>query len=277
MPDDQDHYRRLGVRRDCTPAEIRAAYIALVKSHHPDRAGGEDRKVAELNRAYWTLKDPKRRSEYDASLDSFGPSLPDASGAPIRLRPSAGPGHGRSRNADRAIGALLVAGALASVIWISGRLPEPTSRSEMPEFMDADAGATAPSTRVSAANVRSAVRSLFSSALRENGAQLEARSAACFARAEQARSLISTDHCIGFDLALGYWNGEAGTLGEAAGMRPAVRRPRHLAALDRIHGDRSDNEERWTQVERIAFREILQIVDPAASSDSGSVQPSQIR
>ena len=66
-----DHYAILGLHRRCTAAQIRAAYRALAKQHHPDINGGAREalvRTQELNAAYKTLSDPKRRAAYDAEL-----------------------------------------------------------------------------------------------------------------------------------------------------------------------------------------------------------------
>src|SRR5688572_12108827 len=66
-----DHYATLGLDRDCTDAQIRAAYRLLAKQHHPDRNGGSRAAVTQtqvLNAAYEILSDPARRREYDREL-----------------------------------------------------------------------------------------------------------------------------------------------------------------------------------------------------------------
>ena len=68
-----DHYATLGLDRRCTAAQIRAAYRALARQHHPDVNGGSRAALArtqELNAAYEILGDPVRRREYDAELSS---------------------------------------------------------------------------------------------------------------------------------------------------------------------------------------------------------------
>jgi len=75
-----DHYAVLGVARDCTDADIRAAYWHLSKRHHPDVNPGAADAVArsqELNAAHETLSDPARRGAYDRELQTArnaGPS-----------------------------------------------------------------------------------------------------------------------------------------------------------------------------------------------------------
>jgi curved DNA-binding protein CbpA len=74
-----DYYAVLGVPRDASDAEIRAAYIRLVKLSHPDRLGtspdpsawkAANDQLAQFNEAFFVLGDPVRRKQYD---DGHGP------------------------------------------------------------------------------------------------------------------------------------------------------------------------------------------------------------
>src|SRR5258705_10252693 len=63
----RDYYEILGVSRDASPEEIRRAYRALARKHHPDvnkEAGAEDR-FKEISEAYEVLRDPEKRAQYD--------------------------------------------------------------------------------------------------------------------------------------------------------------------------------------------------------------------
>jgi len=66
-----DPYAILGVARNATDSDIRAAYHALVAKYHPDKHQGNPleglaaEKMAEINRAYEILSDPARRAAYD--------------------------------------------------------------------------------------------------------------------------------------------------------------------------------------------------------------------
>jgi hypothetical protein len=65
-----NHYETLGIKRGCTPNEIRSAYRKLVLVHHPDRSN--DPKSGDIfiraTAAHEVLSDPVRRREYDALL-----------------------------------------------------------------------------------------------------------------------------------------------------------------------------------------------------------------
>jgi DnaJ-class molecular chaperone len=76
------HYETLGVDRSATDDEIRAAFMALAKKHHPDALVTviRNRKVVsgsraqaardftDMSAAYSVLKDPAKRKAYDAEL-----------------------------------------------------------------------------------------------------------------------------------------------------------------------------------------------------------------
>jgi len=60
----RDPYAVLGVAVTASAAEIKAAYRALVKQHHPD-AGGDDQTILALNAAWEVLGDGERRADHD--------------------------------------------------------------------------------------------------------------------------------------------------------------------------------------------------------------------
>lgn len=60
-----DLYATLGVQRDATPDEIKAAYRRCSSTAHPDREGGSVERMQQINRAYACLSDPAKRAAYD--------------------------------------------------------------------------------------------------------------------------------------------------------------------------------------------------------------------
>src|SRR5512147_1289774 len=66
----QDHYALLGVARDATQEEIKRAYFEAAQKLHPDKnkAAGETELFLDVQQAYETLSNPKRRAQYDATL-----------------------------------------------------------------------------------------------------------------------------------------------------------------------------------------------------------------
>lgn len=71
MDSEHDYYAILGVPRAASDAEIRRAFRALAKEHHPDSQGASGKSGAEardfrlISEAYETLKDANRRAAYD--------------------------------------------------------------------------------------------------------------------------------------------------------------------------------------------------------------------
>lgn len=61
-----DFYAVLGVPATAGADQIKAAYRALVKRHHPD-AGGDDTAILAINAAWAVLGDGDRRRHYDLS------------------------------------------------------------------------------------------------------------------------------------------------------------------------------------------------------------------
>ena len=66
-----NHYATLGLDRRCTSGQIRDAYRAFAKQHHPDLNQGSHEALARtqaINAAYQILSDPERRENYDREL-----------------------------------------------------------------------------------------------------------------------------------------------------------------------------------------------------------------
>ena len=65
-----DYYSILGVSKNATEQDLKKAYKKMSMQHHPDR-GGDESKFKEINEAYSTLKDPKKRAAYDNPQPQF--------------------------------------------------------------------------------------------------------------------------------------------------------------------------------------------------------------
>jgi len=69
-PQKQDYYSILGVMRNASQEDIKRAYLSAAQKLHPDKntAAGETEIFLEVQQAYETLSNPKRRAQYDATL-----------------------------------------------------------------------------------------------------------------------------------------------------------------------------------------------------------------
>ena len=69
---EKNYYDILGVSKDASDADIKKKYRKLVRKYHPDVSDDPDadNKIAEINNAYETLREPEKRAEYDAMLDN---------------------------------------------------------------------------------------------------------------------------------------------------------------------------------------------------------------
>ena len=69
----KNYYDMLGVAEDASNDQIKKAFKNIAKKEHPDR-GGNEVKFKEANEAYDTLKDTKKRHEYD-TVRKYGQNI----------------------------------------------------------------------------------------------------------------------------------------------------------------------------------------------------------
>jgi molecular chaperone DnaJ len=83
------HYDVLGVPRDASTSQIRAAFRELARANHPDTsASGSAASLSPINEAWRVLGDPVLRRAYDRSLDAARErGAPVAERAPVHLQP----------------------------------------------------------------------------------------------------------------------------------------------------------------------------------------------
>ncbi|HET7711911.1 MAG TPA: J domain-containing protein [Thermoanaerobaculia bacterium] len=74
----RDYYDILGVKKTASDEEIKKAYRALAKKHHPDKHKGNkeaENKFKEISEAYAVLGDKEKRAQYDRlGQEAFGAS-----------------------------------------------------------------------------------------------------------------------------------------------------------------------------------------------------------
>jgi molecular chaperone DnaJ len=63
----RDYYEILGVPRNASADELKAAFRSLARKYHPDvnKTTGAEEKFKEINEAYAVLSDPEKRATYD--------------------------------------------------------------------------------------------------------------------------------------------------------------------------------------------------------------------
>lgn len=88
-----DLYKRLQVDPHADSEVIRAAYHALARKHHPD-AGGDLKRMVEVNAAWAVLGNPLMRSAYDAQRNR--PQEPPVTVERADPQGANGPGRGDS-------------------------------------------------------------------------------------------------------------------------------------------------------------------------------------
>jgi hypothetical protein len=114
----RDPYQVLGVDPSASTADIRRAYLRLARVNHPDAAGGDVARMAEINAAWQLLGDPQRRAAYDgpavvASVPRTGAAPADVAGPIGPLPPARIPW--RLMGVMAAVGTgIVMAGAIAN-------------------------------------------------------------------------------------------------------------------------------------------------------------------
>lgn len=70
----KDYYKILGIDKKASKDEVKKAFHKLAHKYHPDKNGGDDKKFKEVNEAYQTLSDEKKRARYDQFGNADGPA-----------------------------------------------------------------------------------------------------------------------------------------------------------------------------------------------------------
>jgi curved DNA-binding protein CbpA len=118
VADEPDPYDELGVARGAEQEVIEAAYLALIKKHHPDHCEGDDEagandRAQRLNAAYALIGSAEKRRAYDARTSAPEPRPEARAAEPAPPRRRRGPrvsvaryfGRGRGEGEPRRIGA----------------------------------------------------------------------------------------------------------------------------------------------------------------------------
>jgi DnaJ-class molecular chaperone len=79
-----DYYTTLGISKNASEAEIKAAYRKMAMKHHPDR-GGDEKTFKEVNAAYETLSDPQKKQMIDMGVDPNSQHTSYRQGSPFEF------------------------------------------------------------------------------------------------------------------------------------------------------------------------------------------------
>jgi molecular chaperone DnaJ len=86
----KDYYEILGVSRDASEKDLKAAYRKLARKYHPDVNPGDkhaEERFKEIAEAFAVLSDPEKRAQYDrGGHDAFGPGFDPFGGAGFDIR-----------------------------------------------------------------------------------------------------------------------------------------------------------------------------------------------
>ena len=225
MDRSRTYYDLFGVGRNASAVEIRAAYLRLLKAHHPDVAPDRDAGdfIRLINSAYRALNDPARRASYDNKLarplaeqtnrSRFAPRRPTPTWriwAPVLIAALAGSLAMMSMSGSAPHNPDLLQNGLG---WFTPIAANTNNR-------------TAPLPRPAAISEHALAGS------RATAGSAVAHSERCFAEARERRSLRQADLCIVFDDAFLYARNmlEADTTLPPR-FNPMIVKLRHSSAL----------------------------------------------
>lgn len=279
MPSYHAHYTILNVLPDADPAVIEAAYKALMKKHHPDKhpAGpvAGERVAAELNRAWWVLRDPDRRAAYDAEerarqerhrvelARAFPEPAPRGASEPVRRPAPPHPARAGQRAATwiGMAGVVVLVGAIVVLARGPGELDAPVIASTtplvvgsasglpgLPAGLDEEAFRSLP---VNRQQIFTAVAE-FKRIADSGGLPAAARfSERCFAAQARSRGIGEFDYCVAFDHAASRTDLRPQAAPEPH-FGPQLLVQRHVrAAADSLSRDTTIIESRLFEIRRL--------------------------
>ncbi len=210
---DNTHYQTLGTSRFASAAEVRAAYLRLMKLHHPDvsQAPRFGPSPEQINAAYSVLRSPSRRAVYDAQISGLDAqrkvmraAMPPP-GVAVRRINQPPPLYKRLR------AALLTLAMGTAAAWFTMATPStkatafttPGSGGGIPAEKAEDQAPTTPP-QVRSRDVVDAVGDFQWIMVESRSEEVATYSAHCFSQLAQEPDLRLLDRCVAFDLAASY-------------------------------------------------------------------------
>lgn len=265
MRDLDSAFAVLGLRPGAPRAEVDQAYRRLIKRHHPDHAGGDSGRAAEINRAYTQLR-----------RISVSPAAAVRSAGPVRALPARPPA--------RAWGlAVVAAAALAvSVLLLAGEREGANdsswSNSAVASAVER-AGEGEPSSKLSALGFgeplsEALIDQAVSDALRLHraggGRAMAEFSRACLDRLREQPALPRFDSCAAYDEAAAILQTAASGYDSGA-FNPSAVTARQVTAARLLSSDYLGAESRLQQIRTRVHLTLLPRIP-----DSGIVRPPPI-
>jgi hypothetical protein len=260
------HYEVLGLGTRATPDAVRAAYIDLMKRHHPNSpyrnpASLESNDVHSINLAYAVLKDVAKRAAYDAELNlGRSVALPAPQKAdrrtPLVLR-------NKRRHRHRSSGPVIAGGVvlLMASAWV-GRHDGPTSPSIAGHFSETNSAASSPF-EVSPPHETTWIKRQAQLAASIGTSEAVAFSTRCFDEARQVGTPTASDECLVFDIAFAYWREGEPSAAMPAYFQPQLMQLRQARALERL--DRDAALLRLDSLRAATFSSLLELANSPAT------------
>jgi DnaJ domain len=184
---DASAYAALGLEPGVDSDAIEQAYKRLIKQHHPDRAGGDDKRAAEINRAYEQLRATKHLRD-PLELNDDWPAAPGENGAWVALA---------LLLAIAAIGLLLAQGPLAPMT--EGLASPGTARPHAGHPKAIAMGADPMEQPLHLPVIDGSVRQALQLSRTRDEMALASASRDCHRRLRIDPSLVQLDRCAAFD------------------------------------------------------------------------------
>jgi curved DNA-binding protein CbpA len=271
-------YDILGVRKTDSPESVRAAYILLMKRHHPDAPGrteAADAEVRLINEAFATLKDPRKRARYDAELGLATKRASAASAAAGRAASATPlknphlhrlhdlparnmrPRRTRPRPLQTALFALLLIGASVGTVYAYRRLSEPELALSVGGDETHVAASPVPTDlpQVLRADVRDAVSDAQWIAAYGSPDDAIRYSRNCFAQLVDFPNLRFFDRCVTFDLAWRSRLQSRSTAHESYFSETEIA-ARHRSTLARFSEGEDEKDARLALLDRLTISEM---------------------
>ncbi len=266
-----DHYRTLGILPSATAAEIRTAYLSLMKLYHPDalsrdRAEDAEAKAQELNRAYAVLRDQERRAAYDSERQLKAAALV---AGPPRTRPPVVLGEAfptrrprRTSRLRRAAALALLAAAVGVLLGVlvtggPGILPrEAFPALAAKEEEEERGGPKVPQPPIDSRLVIDAgsdAEFIFLRGIPEDAVMF---SRSCFQELAQMPTLKLLDRCVAFDLASSRWIAITKNGHQTDHFSPPFMADRHAKAFEKLAFPPSARQERLRNLDQLSVTEI---------------------